>query len=279
MPGRAYRLVAVILGVSLVTPAVATDSPKIASINVCTDQLLMAVADPEQIVGLSPYSRDPAVSWDAKSAAHFPQLSGHAEDVLMLKPDIVVAGLFTKRATRELLTDKGLRVVAFDVARSFDDAKSQMRLMGEIAGHPDRATTEIARLDEAIAQARAAAAQHSVRVLIMSRRGWVAGGDSLTSSLLATVGIGNAASDLGLDSGGFASLEAIVTLRPDYLLVTNDKSFAEDEGSAFLIHPALERLYPLAKRIVIPERLTVCAGPMLVEAMQRLASEIARVTR
>ena len=31
------------------------------------------------------------------------------------------------------------------------------------------------------------------------------------------------------------------------------------------------------KRIVIPERLTVCGGPMLSEAMDRLASELERV--
>ena len=34
--------------------------------------------------------------------------------MLVLKPDLVVAGRFTKRATRELLKDKGLRVVEFD---------------------------------------------------------------------------------------------------------------------------------------------------------------------
>ena len=37
----------------------AAEQPRIASINVCTDQLLLTLADPEQILGLSPYSRDP----------------------------------------------------------------------------------------------------------------------------------------------------------------------------------------------------------------------------
>jgi iron complex transport system substrate-binding protein len=59
--------------------------------------------------------------------------------------------------------------------------------------------------------------------------------------------------------------------------VSEDSGFAEDEGSAFLLHPALERFYPVTKRIVIPERLTVCGGPMLAEALERLASELERV--
>jgi iron complex transport system substrate-binding protein len=253
--------------------------PRIASINLCTDQLLLTLADPPQILGLSPYSRDPARSWAAAEAASFPRLSGTAEDVLILEPDAVVAGRFTKLATRELLKDKGLHVVEFDAARSLDDARKQIRLMGEITRHPDRASAQIDRLDAAIAHVHQLAARKPYRVLAISRRGWVTGGDSLTSSLLANAGLSNAAKDLGIKSGGFASLEAIINLKPDLILVSDDSGFAEDEGSAFLLHPALERFYPASKRIVIPERLTVCGGPMLSEAMDRLASELERVDR
>jgi iron complex transport system substrate-binding protein len=255
----------------------AAELPRIASINVCTDQLLMAIADPPQILGLSPYSRDPERSWDAIKAAQFPRLSGAAEDVLTLKPDAVVAGRFTKLATRQLLKGQGVRVVEFDSARSLDDAKKQIRQMGDLTQHPDRAAAAIGRLDAAIAHARQVAEHKPYRVLAVSRRGWVAGGDSLISSLLANAGLSNAADGLGLKTGGFASLETIVNLKPDFILVSDDSGFAEDEGSALLLHPALERFYPASKRIVIPERLTVCGGPMLPEALDRLASELERV--
>ncbi len=253
--------------------------PRIASINACTDQLLMTLADPGQILGLSPYARDPARSWDAAKARQYPQLSGGAEDVLILEPDVVVAGRFTRLATRQLLKDKGLHVVEFDVARSLDDVKKSIRLMGDVTQHPDRASAEISRLDTAIAHAHQAASRKPWRVLAVSRRGWVSGRDSLTSSLLANAGLTNAAGDLGIKSGGFASLESIISLKPDFILVSEDSGFAEDEGSAFLLHPALERFYPAAKRIVIPERLTVCGGPMLADALERLASELERVDR
>jgi iron complex transport system substrate-binding protein len=251
--------------------------PRIASINVCTDQLLMILADPEQVLGLSPYSRDPARSWDATKARQFPHLSGAAEDVLILNPDVVVAGRFTRLATRQLLKDKGVRVVEFDVARTLDDVKKGIRLMGDVTQHPDRALAEISRLDAAIAHAHQVAARKPYRVLAVSRRGWVSGRDSLTSSLLANAGLSNAAGDLGIKSGGFASLETIISLKPDFILVPEDSGYAEDEGSAFLLHPALEKFYPTSKRIVIPERLTVCGGPMLAEALERLASELERV--
>ena len=270
------RIAALIFAAST---AHAADLPRVASINTCTDQLLLALADPEQIVGLSPYSRDAARSWAAEAAKRYPRLSGEAEDVLILKPDIVVAGRFTKRATRELLKEKGLRVVEFDVARSLDDAKQQMAMMGALIGHPERAAAENARLDAAIARAQAVASRRGFRVLALSRRGWVSGGDSLTSSLLTAAGLFNAAGELGRRLSGFVTLEQIVASKPDLLLVSSDSDFAEDQGRAFLLHPAIEKPYPPGKRLVISEQLTVCGGPMLPDALDRLTAEIERVSR
>jgi len=247
--------------------------------NVCTDQLLLPLADPEQILGLSPFSRDAWQSWAADDARKYPRLSGGAEDVLVLKPDVVVASLFDKRSTRELLKAHGLRVTEFSVPRNVNEVKAQIRKMGEIAGHSDRATAEIVRIDGAVGRARNVVLEKHYSVLPLSRRGWVFGKDSLISSLLSEVGLFNAAADLELGTGGFASLETIVKTRPDLLVVSEAGDRAEDDGRAFLLHPALERFYPLEKRIVLPERLTVCGGVMLAEALDVLVKELKRVSR
>jgi iron complex transport system substrate-binding protein len=281
--GLLSRSIAIIafamLGGVVRAPVQAADLPRIASMNVCTDQLLLTLADPAQILGLSRYSRDSFQSWAADDASRYRILSGGAEDILVLRPDVVVASLFDKRSTRELLREKGLRLVEFTVPRNLDEVKIQIREMGEITGHTDRAAAEIARLDAAIARARQAVADKHYSVLPLSRRGWVAGSDSLVSSLLAETGLFNAAGDLGVAFGGYASLEAIVNLKPDFILVSDAGDRAEDDGRAFLLHPALERFYPPEKRIVIPEQLTVCGGVMLAEALDVLIKELKRVER
>jgi iron complex transport system substrate-binding protein len=257
----------------------AADRPRVASINMCTDQLLLALADPAQILGLSPYARDSVRSWAADAAHAYPLLSGGAEEVLVLAPDLVVTGRYTKRSTRELLKGHGVTVVEFDAATSLNDAREQIVRMGELLGQPERAAAEVARIDAAVIRARAAAARTRYRVLPLSRRGWVAGRDSLMSALLATAGLFNAAAELGFRAGGFASLEHVVMARPDLLLVAATYDVAEDQGVAFLLHPAVESLYPRHKRIVVPEKLTVCGGPMLADALDRLTAEIERVGR
>jgi iron complex transport system substrate-binding protein len=276
-PQRIVATALAALSAAFCVPAVAAGLPRIVSMNVCTDQLLMALADPELIVGLSRFSRD--ASSAADNISRYPILSGGAEDVLVSRPDIVVASLFDKRSTRELLKDHGLHVAEFAVPQNLDQVKIQIREMGEIVGHPDRAAREIARLDAAIARARQMVADRHFSVLPLSRRGWVSGRDSFVSSLMSEAGLFNAAGDLGVGIGGFASLEAIVNLRPDFLLVSQAGDHAGDDGQASLLHPALERFYPPARRIVIPERLTECGGVMLADALDVLVKELKRVER
>src|SRR6202041_1735616 len=129
-------------------PVSAPGLPHIASMNLCMDQLLISLADPEQILGLSRYARERFESFSADDARQFRVLSGGAEDILQLHPDIVVASLYDKRSTRELLKEKGVRLAEFAVSRNLDEVKAQIREMGDLVGHPDRAKAEIARLDD-----------------------------------------------------------------------------------------------------------------------------------
>ena len=270
-------LLAICAGVR-VGPVAAAALPRVASMNACTDQLLLTLADPAQIVGLSRYSHDRFQSFEP-DASRYRKLSGGAEDILVLKPDVVAASLFDKRSTRELLKANGLHVVEFSVPHTLDEAKDQIRRMGDIVGYPDRAAAEIARLDDAVARARRAVTGKHYRVLPLSRRGWVSGSDSLVSSLLGEAGLLNAADDLGVGFGGYASLEAIVSAGADFILVSDAGDHAQDEGRAFLLHPALEHFYPPSKRIVIPDRLTECGSVLLADALDVLVKELRRVER
>ena len=275
---RLMRLIAAVAAMMSAVPSFAA-APRIVSMNICTDQMLLALADPGQILGLSRFSRDARQGRVGAGARQFPILSGGAEDILVLKPDVVTASQFDKRSTREILKANGVNLIELPVPRSLGEVREQIREMGDIAGHPERAVAEIAKLDAAIASARQLASVGHFRVLPLSRRGWVPGRDSFVGAILAEAGLANAAGDLGVGFGGFASLEAIVNLKPDFLVVSDAGDRAEDDGRAFLLHPALERFYPRQKRIVIPERMTECGGVLLADALDTLTAELKRVAR
>ena len=67
-------------------------APAVASINLCADQLVLALADPEQILTVSWLSADPEESLFATAAARHPLNYGTAEELLRFHPDVVIAG-------------------------------------------------------------------------------------------------------------------------------------------------------------------------------------------
>jgi iron complex transport system substrate-binding protein len=257
--------------------AQSTPPARIISINMCTDQLLLDLASPGQIMGLSPFARDPALSSMAAKAEGLPVLSGTAEEIMVMKPDLVVADRFTKRATREFIRARNVPLEEFDTVLTLAETKRQITRFGEITGAVGKAAERVTALDAAAAAFKAASLSSRLRVLPLSRRGWVSGRETLVSDLLRQAGLVNAADDLGLPAGGFLTLEGIVKLRPDAILISSDRSSAEDQGSAMLLHPVLQDLFPPERRIILSERLTVCGGPMLVDAMRSLASQISRL--
>lgn len=247
---------------------------RIVSHNMCTDQLLLDLALPGQIAGLSPYATQTQRSYFAEKARQFPILSGTAEDIVALRPDLVVTGRFSKRETRAFLRARNMPMEEFDTVLSIEDAKRQITRFGAITGNTAKAAERLAEIDGSLAELRAAASATRLAILPLSRRAWVSGRQSLISDLLTQAGLTNAAASLGFRFGGFANLESIVRLRPDAVLLAREQTSAEDQGEAMLLHPALQHLFPPERRLIIPESLTVCGGPMLADAMRTLARQI-----
>lgn len=259
------------VALALVTPASGQDRPnRVLSLNMCTDQLVLALADAGQIVGLSRFAGDPRLSFAAAQAAPYPQLPAAAEAVIALEPDLVVAGRFTDSTTKQMLTRFGYRMEEVAFVRSLDDARGVIADMATLLGHPQRGVELIAQIDQALEETSAAP---NLTALIVQRRGYATGTASLTADLLAQLGIWLASEELVGARGGFADLETIIRAQPDLLIMASLEPDVEDQGSALLSHPALSERYPANRRMALPERLTLCAGPSLIEAIHHIARE------
>jgi iron complex transport system substrate-binding protein len=252
---------------------------RIVSINLCADGLLLALADREQIAALSPYAVDARLSFLAEEAARFRHDAAEAETVVEIQPDLILAGRFTKLATRDMLASLGYRIVPLDAVRSIDQSIAQIREVAALVGHPARGERLVSEIEAARARARLATSGMAVAptAAVYQRRGYVTGAETLTSDLLAAIGFANTGGSLAGRTGGFVPLERLVAGRPDYLVVAAPEISAEDQGTALLSHPALQRLYPPEHRIVLPESVTVCAGPSLPAALDQLAAEVGRL--
>jgi iron complex transport system substrate-binding protein len=253
--------------------AQASEPHRVVSANLCADQLVLALADREQIASLSPFARDPSLSFLASQAAGIEQNRGSVEDILRLEADLVLIGAYDSRYARVLLEAKAVPFQILAPWRDFEDGRAQIRSLALALGHPERGEALITRIDQALASARGSAFE-ARSALVLERRGYVLGRGSLVDDILALAGLRDGAAELGVGAQGFVSIERLVAGRPDYLVVSQANPAAGDQGLAFLTHPALSRLYPPDRRLVVPDRLAICAGPSTPALVATLVSEI-----
>lgn len=270
---------ALIAGQPVATAAAAGPPERVVSINVCADQYLLALADPDQIAALSLYAADEAMAYFAELARPYPRTAGNAEEVLAFDPDLVLAGTFTKVESRAMLRRLGYRVVDLAPADSWADVRAQTRLVARALGHPGRAERWIAALDAALVAAEGRPPPltpdgASLRALQYQRRGFTAGTETLMDRILAAAGLENAAGEAGIGSVGRLSMESLVRLAPDLIVFDRPDIALTDVGSDLLRHPALDRAVPEAMQMVLPQRLTVCGGPSLADAIAILQAAV-----
>ncbi len=262
------RFAAALAALVLAAPSggAATEPPRrVVSLNLCADQYLLALADRTQIVALSRLATDPAISASAKEARGLPQTGGTAEEVLALKPDLVLVGPLDRLGTARILAARGLRVERMTLPGSFAETQAEVRRIAVLLGHADRGDMLAARLEALPLQlGRAPVA------MPYERRGYAAGPASLLGEVLARAGFRHGIGHLA-GTGRFVSLEELVAAAPDVLVTGAAAAASIDQGSALLAHPALERRFPRERRVVMADALTACPGPALIEAVERLA--------
>jgi iron complex transport system substrate-binding protein len=262
-----------LLAVALASSALAGPAPRhVVSLNLCTDQLLIALADPGQILSLSPLARDGSMSYLAGKADAFPVNDGRGEAILFSGADLVLVGPFEAHAKRELMERQGLSVIVLAPWQSLEEGRDQIRRLARRLGHPDRGEALIGRIDEAIAAARNIV--RGVSIMTYYRGGWVPSSGSFLNEILRILGFTPHQEQLGLAQGGIARLENIVASPPDYLLMDEATGESMDNGSALLVHPALAAAVPASRRLMLASRLSICGGPATPDMIESLVAEI-----
>ncbi|MEY2882324.1 MAG: hypothetical protein RL490_48 [Pseudomonadota bacterium] len=248
-------------------PVQAADRLRVVSINPCVDAILMHVADPGQIAGISHYSKDPrASSISVSQAARFKATSGTAEEVVALAPTLVIAGAHVAPATIAALKRMNIALLQLGVPETIAESRDQISQIAAATGHPERGARLNAGIDAAVTAGHVAGPP--VPALIWQGGGLVPGNDTLASELLRSTGFHNLSHDYGLKKWDVLPLEYLVARAPRVLFSVGDAR-GEDR---MLGHPALKRL---AGHIAIrpyPERLLRCGGPTIIDAVAALAS-------
>jgi iron complex transport system substrate-binding protein len=264
----AAAAIAAAAGAAKQTPAGARPQ-RIVSLNLCADQLLLALADRGQIAGVSRNAASRDMSAEAARARGLRILGSSAEELLAIRPDLIL-GMPGRGSALGMIRDKPYRIVDIPPADSLDDIFASIRKTARAVGHRDRGEALITRMQRELAALPRPG--HGKVAAYYQRRGYMTGTGTLVDDLMGRVGLVNLAGRLGKSPLAQVSLEEMVAARPDYLIVESATDRVTDQGTEMLHHPALRAI----PRISIPEAWTVCGGPAYALAARSIAQQIAR---
>ena len=242
----------------------------IVSTNPCADQLLLALVPPGRVAAISHYSQEAAAtSIPLDAARRFRGVAGTAEEVVALKPDLVLVSSFTPASTLRAYRALGLKVLTLDSPTTIAASRDQIRTVA--AALDARASGErlIARIDAAVAAGAPKEAARPTALLFISDN-FANGGATLLTEML--------------DRAGFASPPAAMSRvvpiedlvrEPVAAIMTPDP----DGRTATLRRRVLARARLPVTEAEFPRALVNCGGPTIISAMQRLAAIRASMVR
>ena len=126
--GSRLRGSTVLLLSAACSPAGSDQRGGIVSTNPCADAMLVRLVAPERIAAISRYSHDPgATSLPLGLARRFRATAGTAEEVIALRPSLVLASSFTPASTRQAYARAGLRTLYLDSPTTVTASIAQVR--------------------------------------------------------------------------------------------------------------------------------------------------------
>jgi iron complex transport system substrate-binding protein len=238
----------------------------IVSTNPCADAMLVELVPPRRIAAISHYSQDPAASSIPIDLAHrFRVTAGTADEVIALKPDLVVTSSFTPAASRAAYARAGLKLLLLDAPASIAASRAQVAALAEAVGATDKGRAMVARIDTAVAQAAPLpGGPRAPATLLYIGSNLVTGPGTLLDELMTKAGLRDAAGDYGLRHTGMISSERLVVRPPDLILMPD-----------MTPRPAQRRASLLQGRsrfAAFPRTLVNCGGPTILPALRRLAA-------
>lgn len=124
----------------------------IVSTNPCADAMLVELVPPGRIAAISHYSVEAeASSLPLSVARHFATTAGTAEEVVGLRPDLVVTSSFTPPATLVAYRRAGLKVLALDSPTTIAASEAQIRTLAAALGVQGQGEAMVARIEKAVA--------------------------------------------------------------------------------------------------------------------------------
>lgn len=238
----------------------------VVSLNLCTDELLLTVARPEQIASLSHLSHRAEETAHWRAARRFPANDGTMLSAAALRPRLILTMGASGRDRERLARSVGARLITLPYPQSPDDVAANLIRIGSATGNERRARA-IANTIRAAGKASAPPQRDAVWVDGAGRT-FAPGG--LGARWLALAGLRQRAV-----AGDRVTLEMLLANPPAVLLRSDYRALQVSSARLWQTHPAARRAR-VGREIVTDGRRWTCMGPSMLPEIMRLRGAFER---
>lgn len=255
------RAFASALALSLALSGAVEAAPRrVASLNLCTDELLLMLADPGQVASVTHLSDRPEESVVWRLARRHPRNDGSLLSVAGQRPDLVLTMGGGIRDRAGIARSLGMRVVELPFPTTLDDIESAIRRVSALLGRPGRGERLLARLREA----RRLAPKRQLETIWLGGNGRSVEAGSLAAQWMALAGYRQRRL-----KGARVTLEQLL-VRPPAILLRSDYRQGQYSGEQrWLGHP-IARVAGRSRTVKTDGRRWTCLGPAMIDEVARL---------
>lgn len=232
---------------------------RVASINLCTDEYLLLLAEPQEIASVSYLSQDPLESPLWRSARRHHANHGSVEQVLKTRPSLLLNMGGGGRASALIAGRLKMRTLDLPAPQSVEAVGDNLKTVAEALGDRRRADPWLARLAK-LQRTQPRTARDAVLL--------TGGGRSVQQGSPAISWLRLAGLQQRPLPEGRASLEMLLIRPPAVLVESSYRRKQVSSGTLWLSHPVVRRVK--AKRLTTDGRAWTCLGPLMILEIERL---------
>ncbi len=193
---------------------------RIVAGSILAAEVLFAIVPRERIVGVHTLVADPLFSLVADEAAGLPTVGASPEQLLALRPDLVIVDAFTRPETLAVLASVGVPVLCPPIPHDFDAIAANILAIGRACHREAEAEAVVVGMNAQLADVRSRGRDLAAWRLCSVDGGLhTYGRGSLFDAMIRTVGATNLAAERGVGPFRKLSNEAMLSWRPDALVI------------------------------------------------------------
>ena len=240
-------------------------SPRVASLDQCSDQYVLALAEPSDVAFLSPRARA-ADSWLKDRARGLALRRPSIEAVAAARPAVVVRQWAGGPRLEAAMTRLGVRTVTVEDTASFDGIARNVRTVAAALGRRDRGERLVDAMNGKLMRARGA--WRGAGAVYLTDGAFTAGPGTLVNTIMTSAGLTNLARAPGYAP---APLERLMLSPPKVVVFGRFDAPGHGRWSP-VKGPVVHKALAGSRTVELPGSLLACPAWFAADAVEQLAA-------